>query len=148
MRNILLSFAMTACGAPTPMVQKDSTLHEMVQDYFKEAWAKEKSNGNRYKLGSITYVDSYEGSPPRNQIGECFTDRYIYNITILRGLSPDVGRAAVYHELGHCVYDLDHTKESGIMSAIIPIRGAVSEEEWEEMTSIYWDLIPHWNSFE
>ena len=162
---IAITFFMGACGDVT-QIKPDRYVHpdltELVDQFRADAEARQVDTSAGFgKLRIINFVDSLvtskkvDGSHSR-AIGVCkyykskyvrgvywreiYLERSVYEKTIEK--NPKFFEALVYHELGHCVLDLEHvTKWSSIMhSKVPPFSSEKFKVKWPEMVDELFEM--------
>lgn len=131
-RILTLSMLLVACGGPAAI---DPELDPILELYFSDAADHGKNEGFRSNLTDVSFA-TY--SDP-DQTGECYWDKHGTHVSVVRGLRYDHLVATLYHELGHCIYGLEHS--DGLMASTDQLNfdyGAV----WEQITDEYWDKLP------
>lgn len=142
-RLIFMVIVLTACGAAEPPVNErspqtgphieNSILNGLVMEFLGQATEHGISHGHYTELSTIDF--SNEMRP--NVLGTCYTSGRTRWIELLGSLTGNRLRTTLWHELGHCVYDMDHTTDNGqIMSA------AVYGTEYESALTEFWESVP------
>jgi len=76
-------------------------------DEFKEALSVHNL-APHHAIILLSYVDSFppiEDKPGARQVGVCIG---VHVVHVLKGLDKKFERAVTWHELGHCMMDLEH----------------------------------------
>lgn len=93
---------------------------------------------NLYRLEYADVLEIEEKGEVRKLLGVCYHNRdpkgYYGTIKILRGHGEEVTRAIVYHELGHCVHDLDHSdKPNTLMFPSLTTNPQFYVDNWTQL---------------
>lgn len=97
----------------------------------------------RNKLVSLAFRDL-----PTGYAGYCVTKQINFNefeasegyVVIDSKLSDLQLRAVIWHELGHCLFNLKHTENQGIMNEYIPSDSQLTQK-WPSLEGEYLQLI-------
>jgi len=158
---VLLSVFLVSCGSdfldassihivpdstPTvnkdrPSVDQDEALIEITDQFYADAERYGKSTDR--SLDSISFVNGFKNQKERT-VGLCSTFNYDNGalarktITILasywKDATPLCKQSLMYHELGHCALDLDHTADTAksIMRPSV-FCDDYAETHWKEL---------------
>lgn len=140
--------ACAACGTPdtppkpeaaTAGPQVDLELQPFVDDFLQECETRRTDcteSLNRIKSIRVTEIPDINTKDDEVVIGLCYDNIFNRRIEINKeiiGKSYTYIRVLVYHELGHCAYDLDHDKDpKAIMAANMPDMWVIIKN-WEDM---------------
>jgi len=128
MKNIYLIAILFLCSCARGM---DSELAAYAEEFAIQATYE---TGIRVEAVDMSFVDIIDD----NQVfkGSCDYFANYRHIRINKNKWAEINekrrKALVYHEQGHCVFKLEHTKKHGIMSLDVPI--VVYEEHFKD----YW----------
>jgi len=128
MKNICLIAILFLCSCARGM---DSELAAYAEEFAAEATLQ---TGMRVEAVDMSLVDIINDKESLR--GRCDYFANYRHIRINKNkwakMSEERRRALVYHEQGHCVFKLEHTKEHGIMSPSVP--GDIEEKHYKD----YW----------
>lgn len=136
MKHLTLLVLLTACGTTKDYVQQEPQapqeelpkgiapeLQDAVKEWVNDCYSLSYSldcDAARDTVDTYTVVDSYKGD--KDTVGRC--DLYGYGPYIARRVvsvrrdildDPNTLRAVFAHEMGHCAFLIDHTKD-GLMA--------------------------------
>lgn len=141
MRIILILFTILwGCKRPdeTQIIEReiDTRLEHIVNDFFDQAKSHGVTTGFWPSVKEVIMIDKIDDD---KTVGVCYPN-FIRRIEILEGMEPLSEQSTVWHELGHCVYELDHHEDT-IMS-----EANFSEQEYSErlpeLKETFWELVP------
>lgn len=142
MKALIVLFAMLVSCLSVKRTEPesvDSRLQRFVTEFFLECSARRSDCKKALaSIESIQVVDKLSDFDPGDEgvIGRCYISLYRKKIEILKEVlwKPDrYIKALVYHEIGHCAYNLDHVRETDeLMSEYMPGMPALVFR-WEAM---------------
>jgi hypothetical protein len=162
MRSALACFLLGACAACGTMdsrevVQKrppqstkqyiDEDLQPFVNEFMRDCEARRTDCAKKMaKISSITITEIPDVDPSDTEmvIGLCHDGLFTKRIEINKAVmdKPYIYlRVLMYHEIGHCAYDLDHEEANNtIMSPVMP-RFLVIVQDWNLMLADFFVSI-------
>lgn len=110
--------------------QVDPDLDRYVVEYYADAYKYGLDTGYRDEIIGI-----YRGPLKSGTLGIChITSLYRWIEITDKKVDPEVLRALVYHELTHCIYNMDHTRKVGIMGEYMPsLDGSWWRDRWDSL---------------
>ena len=139
MRSMLVSFLLGACAAcgttdslnspkqPEQSTYIDKDLQRFVDDFMRDCEARRSDCAEKMsQIDSIriTVIPDLDTSDTEFVIGLCYDRAFTKNIEINKEIMSKSDwyiKTLLYHEIGHCAYDLDHDEqENTLMSPLIP----------------------------
>lgn len=139
---ILLCIAFTICTMSPPLIGKEpyveKGLKPYVDQWVKDALKHEADLTKYYEIDSITFKNFvYEP----HVLGKCWTRDLKIEITKKDSLNNFQLFVIVYHELGHCALDKNHTCDRlAIMNPSFELKDYKSYySTWDYLIDDYWD---------
>lgn len=123
---------------------KDVEIDEELKQSVKEFIGDLALHGKDFKvtIKSIKFVDNFEG----NVVGRCY---YNDRVEILKGMEYNETylKLLMYHELGHCILKLGHTKEgsNSIMQPTLIGDSDYIKTNWSGLVSNLINSSPNLN---
>ena len=162
---MLLFFLLSCCTAapkvdPTAEPEFDPTLRLVYNQFIVDAEAHGSSPVLAPSLKVFKFVSDFteEDTVSPNQIAICTTrlnnkdKTYYKEIQILRSAwatgflfdAPFTNRVIAYHEMGHCIFDVPHSKvEKSIMYKSVYADEDYWRENWPKKVDQLFDYIQH-----
>ena len=123
-----------------PLYQVDEDLIDKVDGFYAEMLAHGiEARNNIPKSFSVRYRENMP------ELGVCFAPRHDQKrILIRKGLTPLVEKIVIYHEMGHCLYNMPHWGEDNYKD-IMNVYTILSDRFWapilyEAIETFVWSI--------
>lgn len=142
---VAITLLLTACGPefrrqPSGHSGVDAELQPLLDEWVAKMHDAQVDISRLSVTHKIEYVDSVAGefNIENVRIGLCVQDWEHWHVYIKKTKQDNVRRAVLWHELGHCVLDMDHAELPGeIMFAYIPDSSNYWDRVWPEAVENY-----------
>lgn len=129
---IAIALAFAGCGSVAPIPRVDATLQYAVAEFAADC--------DYFSVQCPFEFASVITAPLNTKPGLC---RNFENGTWIVIVDDSLGEQgqllAMYHELGHCIFGLEHAGDKSIMSpAIFPIE---TEQDWQRLKADFFASI-------
>jgi hypothetical protein len=137
----IIAYVLVGCGQPelnqrTPPTGPyiaDATIKSLVSEFLAQATEFGLTAGHYWEMTDIAFIDDM----PQPKLGTCYWSDRSNWIELRTGLEGIRLRTALWHELGHCLYRMEHTDgPNQIMSA------SVHGFEYERALPEFWESVP------
>lgn len=142
-RDSEIQYTTSALGA----TQVDDVLRPYVDQFMRDCAARRTDCEEQLRwVKEIKAVDMRKMQAPSGNmvIGLCYINPIYHRVHINKKIlhyGSSYIRAVVYHELGHCLYNLDHSPNQGdLMFEVIPDIFTLSEE-WPRLMAGLFAMI-------
>jgi len=156
MRALLVTLSLlVGCGAspmydaPKPRRYVHADFKPYLEEFQNIMRSAGKHDGDIRSLNHFIWVDQFK-DPSTPVVGQCqsleysgtFYKKRMWNIEILkREYSPNQLRELLFHELGHCIYKLDHRDDKlAIMNPYLSSEKQLVPA-WDEMLQDFIDSV-------
>ena len=142
-RDSEIQYTTSALGT----TQVDNVLRPYVDQFMRDCAARRTDCEEQLRwVKEIKAVDMRKMQAPSGNmvIGLCYINHIYHRVHINKKIlhyGSSYIRAVVYHELGHCLYNLDHSPNQGdLMFEVIPDIFTLSEE-WPRLMAGLFAMI-------
>jgi len=142
-RDSEIQYTTSALGS----TQVDDVLRPYVDQFMRDCTARRTDCEEQLRwVKEIKAIDMHRMQVPGGNmvIGLCYINPIYHRVHINKKIlhyGSSYVRAVVYHELGHCLYNLDHSPNQGdLMSEVIPDIFTLSEE-WPRLMAGLFAMI-------